>query len=108
MGDLCGIYNGGGCDHLCINIEGSFQCACNSGYTLDHDGRTCLGKYCLVCIVTKYPNQISMNVMKTMVAVVIFALTLKEALNVLVMALSIMIFAIPIMLTSEMFIYRTN
>ena len=59
-------------------------------------------------IVTKYPNQISTNVMKTMVAVVMFASTLKEALNVLVMALSIMIFAILITLTSEMFIYRTN
>ena len=52
--------------------------------------------------------QISMNVKKTMVAVVIFVLTLKEALNVLVMALSIMIFAILVMPTSEMFIYKMN
>ena len=31
------------CDQLCTNIVGSFTCSCNTGYTLDSDGRTCIG-----------------------------------------------------------------
>ena len=36
--------NSGGCDQLCNNTIGSFQCSCNSGYTLSFDGRTCSGR----------------------------------------------------------------
>ena len=30
------------CDHVCTNSVGSFQCSCNSGYSLAADGRTCV------------------------------------------------------------------
>ena len=36
--------NSGGCDQLCNNTIGSFQCSCNSGYTLNGDGITCSGR----------------------------------------------------------------
>ena len=51
-------------------------------------------------------NQISMNVIKTMVAVVMIASTLKEALNVSVSVLPIMTIAIPIVPTSEILDYK--
>ena len=31
-----------GCDQGCTNTDGSFECSCNSGYTLSGDGRTCV------------------------------------------------------------------
>ena len=31
------------CDQICINNGQSFTCSCNSGYTLDQNGRTCNG-----------------------------------------------------------------
>ena len=33
--------NSDGCDQTCNNTIGSFQCSCNSGYTLNVDGITC-------------------------------------------------------------------
>ena len=33
------------CDHTCINNIGSYACTCDSGYTLNNDGRTCDGEY---------------------------------------------------------------
>ena len=30
-----------GCSQVCINMNGSFICGCNEGYTLNEDGRTC-------------------------------------------------------------------
>ena len=38
--------NNGGCDHVCTEQEGSFQCACNDGYDLQPDARSCVCKYC--------------------------------------------------------------
>ena len=35
--------NDGGCEQICINTDGSFQCGCRSGFTLNNDGRTCSG-----------------------------------------------------------------
>ena len=37
--------NNGGCEHTCINSEGSYSCSCNSGYSLDSNDRNCSGKY---------------------------------------------------------------
>ena len=37
----CSTGNGG-CDHVCTNSAGSFECSCNSGYNLAADGTTCV------------------------------------------------------------------
>ena len=39
----CEVSNGG-CDHICTNTAGSFQCSCNQGYGLGSDGSSCTGK----------------------------------------------------------------
>ena len=31
----------GGCEHECVNSQGSYQCVCHEGYTLRSDRRTC-------------------------------------------------------------------
>ena len=36
----CAQQNGG-CAHTCINLEGTFACACDVGYVLNPDGLTC-------------------------------------------------------------------
>ena len=41
--DECNIHNGG-CNHICQNVPGSFECSCYIGYSLDTDGQTCIGK----------------------------------------------------------------
>ena len=41
--DECSQLNGG-CEYLCINGPGSFICACEHGYLLMPDGRSCQGK----------------------------------------------------------------
>ena len=35
--------NNGGCDHTCVNEEGSFKCICNDGFKLGNDKKTCEG-----------------------------------------------------------------
>ena len=34
--------NNGGCDHICTDTAGSFECSCNTGYALTADGLTCM------------------------------------------------------------------
>ena len=34
-------HNNGGCAHICIDTEGSFECKCKSAYTLNKDGLNC-------------------------------------------------------------------
>ncbi|KAM9848933.1 uncharacterized protein ACBR49_008224 [Aulostomus maculatus] len=43
MGDVneCLSLNGT-CEHICINIQGSFQCSCRPGFQLHIDGHTCV------------------------------------------------------------------
>ena len=36
-------YNRGGCEQLCINFPGSYNCSCLEGYTLQNDKTTCKG-----------------------------------------------------------------
>ena len=35
----------GGCDQICINNDGSFECSCNPGFELASDGFSCDSKY---------------------------------------------------------------
>ena len=32
------------CEQTCINTNGSYDCQCNGGYTLNSDGLSCSGK----------------------------------------------------------------
>ena len=40
--DECSVYNGG-CGHICINVDGSYNCDCYNGYTLTTNGHNCSG-----------------------------------------------------------------
>ena len=40
--DECGVSNGG-CDHICTNIPGSYNCSCRSGFNVTSDGKGCTG-----------------------------------------------------------------
>ena len=40
--DECAVANGG-CEHNCINTEGSFYCGCREGFVLENDERQCGG-----------------------------------------------------------------
>ena len=41
--DECAVEENG-CDQICINTDGSFECACNTGYVLDEDNISCISK----------------------------------------------------------------
>ena len=36
------LPDNGGCDHICVNTDGSFQCSCNTSYVLAVDNKTCI------------------------------------------------------------------
>ena len=38
----CAVRNGG-CDHICKNQQGSFECKCKVGFKIGTDGKTCRG-----------------------------------------------------------------
>ena len=40
------LLNNGGCEHICVDTEKSYYCACNPGYTNINTPHTCSGKYC--------------------------------------------------------------
>ena len=42
--DECGTNNGG-CQHMCTNTPGSFECRCNSGFTLESNLLDCAGEH---------------------------------------------------------------
>ena len=50
--------NNGGCTQGCDNTVGGFMCFCNSGLTLQPDGRTCSasGNYFVHCAVVREVN----------------------------------------------------
>ena len=51
------LSNNGGCTHICVNQDGSYQCQCNSGFHLQSDGKTCSGDGSLdYFIFKKYHN----------------------------------------------------
>ena len=37
--------NNGGCEQICCNTIGSFQCKCRHGFELSSDGKTCTGMF---------------------------------------------------------------
>ncbi|XP_069746531.1 growth arrest-specific protein 6-like isoform X2 [Narcine bancroftii] len=39
--DECQLNNGG-CEHICSNVVGSYQCACRTGFDLLHDKHRCM------------------------------------------------------------------
>ena len=43
--DECAV-NKGGCDQVCTNTQGSYQCSCNPGYT--KSGHRCHGIFTVV------------------------------------------------------------
>ena len=45
--DECAV-NKGGCDQVCTNTQGSYQCSCNPGYT--KSGHRCHGIFTIVII----------------------------------------------------------
>ncbi len=42
--DECATNNGG-CEQNCTNTEGSFNCFCDSRYSLDNNSLNCSGEY---------------------------------------------------------------
>ena len=36
--------NNGGCEHDCMNTEGSYYCTCDTGYSLNKNNNNCTGK----------------------------------------------------------------
>lgn len=38
-------YSRGGCDQLCNNFPGGYNCSCLQGYTLQSDKKSCQGTY---------------------------------------------------------------
>ena len=35
-----------GCDHHCVNTNGSYECSCESDFMLAEDGASCIGESC--------------------------------------------------------------
>ena len=40
--DECSIENGG-CEHICVNKPGAYECICNPGYSVQSDNKSCSG-----------------------------------------------------------------
>lgn len=47
--DECATNNGG-CQHICTNSVGSYQCSCNNGFILHENKHNCLQGHCLYTI----------------------------------------------------------
>ncbi len=70
--DEC-VKNTDGCSQTCTNNNGSFTCSCGAGYTLATDDVDCDGKYSFIIVgehaYLYHHFQMSMNVVKTLMAV---------------------------------------
>ena len=42
----CSSVDDNSCEHECINTYGSYECACDHGYSLTDDQITCIGIVC--------------------------------------------------------------
>lgn len=42
--------NNGGCEEVCVNTLGSFQCKCREGQTLESNKRNCSSEFTLYCL----------------------------------------------------------
>lgn len=49
--DECAKPDNGGCEQRCVNTLGSFKCACDPGYELAPDKKSCEGNSVFVCVV---------------------------------------------------------
>jgi len=67
--DECEVDNGG-CEHICTNVVGSYQCSCRSGYFLAVNGKNCVGKSCLIEINVVDFNALRQSGMMALLAVV--------------------------------------
>ena len=75
------------CSQICVELEGSFNCSCYSGYELQQDRATCKGNYIngiIFLIIVLFFNQILMSVYKDCLDVIRTVLILLEAIIVLV------------------------
>ena len=58
--------NNGGCEHSCVNNEGSYSCSCKSGYSLNINGKNCSGNNKFEYFIFYITFQISMSVILIM------------------------------------------
>ena len=35
----------GGCEHICVNGDGSYSCTCDNGYELNNNHKNCSGTF---------------------------------------------------------------
>ena len=68
--------NDGGCEQICHNVQGSFACSCDSGYTLADNGFDCKGSYNNWWFSIKMHNYVFLKTMTNALMVVMIAVTI--------------------------------
>ena len=43
--------NNGGCSEQCVNTDESYHCTCKTGYKLEDDKKTCVGKFIILFLI---------------------------------------------------------